>query len=105
MDLLSPSSRYATVGRAKLELGEDRDVVYLRRRFLPRADSLQEIDHHTVKEGERLDRITAQHLGDPELFWVVCDANNAMLPEELTAQPGRRLRITLAHSVQGSPYG
>jgi hypothetical protein len=47
----------------------------------------------TVTEGDRLDMITFRTLGDPLHFWRVCDANNAMNPVELTAEPGRKLRI------------
>ena len=28
-------------------------------------------------QGERLDNVAAQYLGDPTLFWRLCDANNA----------------------------
>lgn len=104
MDLISATSRYAAVGRARLELAEERVIVYLQRRFLPPAETLAEIQRHTVKQGERLDQIAAQYLNDPELFWRICDANNAMMPDDLTAEPGRRLRITLPEGVQGSPY-
>ena len=45
--------------------------------------------------GDRLDNITANYLGDPEQFWLLCDANNAMHPDELTAQIGQKLRIPL----------
>ena len=34
---------------------------------------------------DRLDVMAAQYLGDPELFWRICDANGAMRPEEFTA--------------------
>ncbi len=47
----------------------------------------------TVNDGDRLDLITAKTLGDPEQFWRVCDANNAMNPFDLTAEPGRTLRV------------
>jgi hypothetical protein len=104
MDYLSATSRYAHVGRAKFELADDRTVVYLRRRFLPPADELVEIQVHTVTDGERLDQIAAKYLDDPEQFWRICDSNNAMFPDDLTAKPGRKLRITLPEDVQGSPY-
>jgi hypothetical protein len=50
---------------------------------------------HPVVQDDRLDNITARYLGDPEQFWRVCDANNAMHPRELTEEIGRRLRIPL----------
>jgi hypothetical protein len=62
---------------------------------------LTETAQHTVVQGERLDHIAAARLGDPEVFWQICDANAAMQPEELTATPGRRLRITLPPPAPG----
>jgi hypothetical protein len=104
MDELAPNSRYANLERAKLELTDEQTIVYLRRRFLPPAEGFVEVQVHVVKEGERLDQIAAQYLGDPEQFWRICDANNAMRPDDLTAEIGRRLRITLPEGIQGSPY-
>ena len=49
-------------------------------------------------QGERLDNITAEYLGDPELFWRVCDANNVIAPEELE-QVGTHIRITLPEGI------
>jgi hypothetical protein len=49
----------------------------------------------TVTQGDRLDLITARTLGDPEQFWRICDANNAMNPFALTAEPGRVLRVAM----------
>jgi hypothetical protein len=46
-----------------------------------------------VVQGDRLDLIAARTLGDSEQFWRVCDANDAMDPHELTAEPGRAVRV------------
>jgi hypothetical protein len=62
------------------------------------------LQEHVVMEGERLDNITAQYVGDPEQFWRICDANRAMRPDGLTATPGRRLRITLPEGIPGMPH-
>jgi hypothetical protein len=48
----------------------------------------------TVAQSDRLDLITYRTLGDPEAFWRVADANNAMNPTELE-QPGVTLRIPI----------
>jgi hypothetical protein len=48
-----------------------------------------------VRQEDRLDLIAARILGDPEQFWRVCDANNAMDPLELTARPGRMIRVSM----------
>jgi len=98
------TSRYHGIEIAKYgmspEMGETeaREVAYLRRRFLPSLFSVGDeavLAEHTVTQGERLDSITARYLGDPQQFWRLCDVNNAMRPEELTAEIGRRLRIGL----------
>ena len=34
-------------------------------------------------------------LGDPEQFWRICDANDAMHPLDMTSEPGRILRIAV----------
>ena len=49
----------------------------------------------SVTPDDRLDLITANTLGDPEQFWKICDANNAMNPAELTATSGQVVRIPL----------
>ena len=88
------TSRYYGIETAKWSAG-DHDLVYLRRRFLPTASASVVMVEHPVVEGDRLDNITARYLGDPEQFWRVCDANNAMQPGALTGEIGRRLRIPL----------
>jgi hypothetical protein len=89
------TSRYYQLETAKWTSPAGREIVFLRRRFLPRADSFTVLAEHMVTEGERLDQITARYLGDPEQFWRVADANNAMRPDDLTAEVGRTLRIPL----------
>ena len=52
--------------------------------------------------GRAARHIAARELGDPEAFWRICDANGAMRPDELTAVPGRALRITLPQGIPGT---
>ncbi|PSR15930.1 hypothetical protein C8255_20525 [filamentous cyanobacterium CCP3] len=92
--MISPTSRYAHTETAQLTTASGRQIVYLRRRFLPQTVPPTQAEHRVV-EGDRLDNITAQYLGDPEQFWRVCDANRAMHPAELTAAIGRVLEIPL----------
>ena len=96
------TSRYFGIPTAQLETAEGKRVAYLRRRFVPPPERFDLLLEHTVSEGDRLDNIAAQHLGDPEQFWRVCDANGAVRPEELTEQAGRRLRITLPEGIRES---
>ncbi len=88
------TSRYTNIETAKFVTDDGRQIIYLRRRFLPAVNGAV-LTEHAVVEGDRLDNITARYLGDPEQFWRLCDANNAMRPTELTDEIGRRLRIPL----------
>lgn len=97
------TSRYFNLETATLETAEGKTVVYVRRRFLPSPERFALLQEHLVGQDERLDNITAIYLSDPEMFWQLCDANNAMQPEELTEQIGRHLRITLPEGIPGSP--
>jgi hypothetical protein len=99
--LFASTSRYSGVDTATIVSG-GRVVGYVRRRFLPQPDQFQLLQEHTVMEGQRLDNIAARYLGDPTLFWRLCDANNALKPEELTDTIGRKLRITMPEGVMGS---
>ncbi len=73
----SPTSRYYGIETTTLETAEGKIIVYLRRRFVPPPERFVLLREHVVKQGERLDNITAEYLGDPEQFWRVGDANGA----------------------------
>ncbi|MEH1795223.1 LysM domain-containing protein [Nostoc sp.] len=93
--MFSISSRYHDIKIATRQTLSNQTISYLQRRFLPSSQRFEIIEEHLVNEGDRLDNITANYLNNPELFWHLCDANNAMHPNELTAQIGRQLRIPL----------
>jgi hypothetical protein len=97
-----PPSRYAAIGTTIHDPDGELPVVHLRRRFVPRPESLTGISEHVVVAGERTDHIAAAELGDPELFWRLCDGNRAVRAEDLVAEPGRLLRIT-APEPGGTP--
>jgi hypothetical protein len=89
------TSRYYSLDTTTISTPSGRVVAYVRRRFLPPVSAAEVLVEHTVTEGERLDHITARYLGDPEQFWQLCDINNAMHPQELTAEIGRKLIVAL----------
>lgn len=93
--MFPPSSRYHNIETAKLVTADGREVVYLRRRLLPDLRTIVVLTEHTIAEGDRLDNVTAQYLGDPEQFWRLGDANQEMRPDDLTTEVGRRVRIPL----------
>ena len=90
-----PNSRYSATGTAILALPDGRTVAFRRRRFLPRGDDLPLIAEVRAGREERLDLFTYRTLGDPEHFWQIADANDAMDPEDLTAGAERLLRVPL----------
>jgi hypothetical protein len=91
------TSRYYGIETATLMTPDGREIIYLRRRFLPDGTKAVVLTEHVITQGDRLDNVTARYLGDPEQFWLICDANNAMRPADLTAESeiGRRLPIPL----------
>jgi len=95
--MFTPASRYYSLETSTLTTTDGRDIVYLRRRLLPDGAKAVILAEHVVTQGDRLDNISARSLGDAEQFWLICDANNAMRPEDLTAESeiGRRLSIPL----------
>jgi hypothetical protein len=99
-----PTSRYHGIDTAQLQTADGRTIVYLRRRFVPPPERFVLLQEHIVTEGDRLDNLAAQYLGDPEQFWRLCDANGALQPEALTATLGRTLRITLPEGIPGAPH-
>lgn len=91
--MFETTSRYYALATATYTLPDGSGVAYKRRRFLPRGRDLPLLVEVAVTEGDRLDLIAARTLGDPEQFWRVCDANDALNPPDLLADLGRVLRV------------
>ena len=91
-------SRYASLDEAQVTVShgdEPRVVRYKKRRFIPEQASQVLLTEHLVKQGDRLDNVAAQYLGDPTQFWRICDANGVFDPNEITDEAGRRIRVLL----------
>ena len=99
--LFSPISRYYGLP-VETPTTPGGPVAYVSRRFVPKPERFQTIQQYTVQQGDRLDNIAASTLGDPTLFWRICDANRAMRPWTLTETPGATLRITMPEGITGS---
>lgn len=78
-------------------------VSYLARRYVPQpgAQNFATVAQHTVVHGDRLDLLAAKYLGDPLLYWLMCDANGATAPDELVRTPGSVVNITMPQGVPG----
>jgi hypothetical protein len=97
------TSRYYETPVKKLVTADGEELVHLARRLCPAASSFALLRMHTVAAGERLDLIAGAELGDPQAFWRIADANDAMAPAALTAEVGRRLRIGLPAGIPATP--
>jgi len=94
--MIGPRSRYANIEVASFlttRNGQPAEIRYLRRRFTPSPEGNVTVVKIFVKQGDRLDNIAARFLGDPTLFWQLCDANGVLRPEELTETLGRSIDI------------
>jgi hypothetical protein len=92
--MFESQSRYAQIENATLTKENGQVITYKKRRFLPDGEKMNLLQEVAVTAGDRLDRIAAKVIGDPEQFWRICDANNAMNPSDLTSTPGRILKIS-----------
>jgi hypothetical protein len=96
-------SRYYGFSTLTFTTPAGQSVSYLARRIVPQAGApnYATVAKHTVMQGDRLDLIAAKYLGDPLLFWLLCDANGALRPEDLVAAPGTTISITMPQGVPG----
>jgi nucleoid-associated protein YgaU len=85
-------SRYETTPEATHVDAQGRERRYKRLRRLTSPPAQRT---HVVTREDRLDRLAFSLYADPEQFWRIADANDGMLPEELTEELGRRLLIPL----------
>lgn len=99
--MLSETSRYYNLETANFTEADGKIVAYKRRRFLPQSEKLKLLVEVTVTEGDRPDAIANKYIGSPELFWQLCDANNRMNPFDLTATPGKQIRVPQPY-IQGT---
>ncbi len=99
--MFETKSRYINCEDAKITIvvnyqnNDKREVAYKRRRFIPSSKKMNVIKEIIVKEGQRLDLLTANTIGDPEQFWLLCDSNDVMYPLDLLSNVGSTIRIAI----------
>jgi hypothetical protein len=108
MGLLPPvtfptDSRYHGSSTLSYTAPDGQTYTYLARRFVPQpgTPNFATVARHTVKQGDRLDLLAATYLGDPLMFWLICDANGAIRPGVLVEAQGTVLNITMPQGVPG----
>lgn len=95
-----PESRYHGVPLRVVTGADGVPTSYLARRFPPSPDGFHIQRFRRVGQGERLDQIAASEIGDPEAFWMLCDAAGAIWAEELEVT-GSDVPIALPQGVPG----
>jgi hypothetical protein len=100
-------SRYYRYATEQYQAPDGTVITYLARRFVPKpgAPNFATVAQHTVVRADRLDLIAAKYLGDPLMFWLICDANGAIVPNDLLSMPGRLLAITTPQGIPGADTG
>jgi hypothetical protein len=83
-------SRYEHVADAELIARDGRLIRYKRMRFIPEASGTLS---YIVRQGDRPDLAAYNTLGDPELFWRLCDVNRVQRAADLTSEPGGRIQV------------
>ena len=90
--LYPPNSRYHGLPVRVADIGRRR-VAYLSRRFVPAPEDLELLREYAVKQGDRIDGIAAEIIGDPEQYWRIADMNRALDPAVLSSDIGRILGV------------
>lgn len=81
--MLDPTSRYYNIGEAVWTAPDGERIPYKLRRLPPQGNSLMIQAVVAVRPNDRLDLIADRTLGDPQLFWRIADANDALNPFDL----------------------
>lgn len=98
----SPTSRYYGIETKTFKSEDHLKRAYVKRRFIAQPESFELLQEHSVEQGDRLDNIAHQYLGDPELFWKICDSNAVLYPNRLTEEIGNIIKITLPEGMSNS---
>ena len=107
-DAMAPASQYPLTSRYygtavnTFTAPDGTQIPYMARRLLPDPASFTAIAQYTVVAGDRLDLIAYRLFSDSAQWWQIADANPVLDPRELTAEPGRKIRITLPQGIAGS---
>jgi hypothetical protein len=103
--LTQPNSRYFGLGTASYTRPDGTEIRYLQRRIIPQPDQFATMRQYVVVQGDRVDSVANAQMGDPLLYWILCDANTASDPDALVEEPGRVLRITLPAGIGAAGGG
>jgi hypothetical protein len=83
-------SRYSKLTPLTVTGPGGRTVSIVPIRFIPATAA---VITRRIKQGDRPDLLAYEFYKEPELFWRIADANEALRPSELIAQPGGLIGI------------
>jgi len=83
-------SRYENVASDSITNADGRTVIFKKTRLIPDTPASAAV---LVGQGERLDQLAQRIYQNPELFWLICDANRATWPDALVEDVSRTLLI------------
>jgi nucleoid-associated protein YgaU len=95
----NPNSRYYGFAVEFYTRPDGTQVACLQRRIIPQPNIYASLQSYVVVDGDRLDNLSYKYLGDPLLYWMICDANGATDPDQLTAQAGSSIQIPLSSAI------
>ncbi|WP_226632807.1 hypothetical protein [Novosphingobium profundi] len=105
MTEFSPQSRYHGLAQHFLPGADGEDVPYLARRIIA-APTCYDFESRVRSDGaQRIDQLAAETIGDPLLYWRICDANGIERPERGTRPEGREIGIPLPLTRTGGGGG
>lgn len=78
-----PDSRYAKLVQYQVINATGATVTVTR---LPVSVQSPLLGYHPRQSGQRLDLIASHFLNDSTVFWRLCDANDSVVPDALTAR-------------------
>jgi hypothetical protein len=85
--MFAANSRYAQMGTYQVTRTDGTTVTAVRLPLPPRPELVTLLGFHPRRDEQRLDHIANHYLGDPTAFWRLCNANDAVVPDALSARP------------------
>lgn len=98
------NSRYHGIATATMEDSNGDPVVFVKRRIVPAPAQFYLLQKHIVSQGERPDLLAHKYYNDAEKFWQLADANAALDADDLTADPGKQIQVTLPGGIPGNTH-
>ncbi len=91
----SPDSRYVNFAQRSRLSADGEEQFFLARRIIPQADSYAFAQTVRADKDSRIDWLAAQAIGNPLLYWQICDANGVTEPAAALEPDGKTIGIPI----------